>query len=77
MGGVGQAAAEPACAARWAATSALDIPTERTIQTALRTVLHDRTALVVAYRLSTIQIADRVLVIAGGRIIEDRRHALT
>lgn len=54
------------------ATSALDIPSERTIQTALRTVLHDRTALVVAHRLSTVQIADRVLVMAGGRIIEDR-----
>ncbi|MGH3402437.1 MAG: ABC transporter ATP-binding protein [Streptosporangiaceae bacterium] len=53
------------------ATSALDIPSERAIQTALRTVLRGRTALVVAHRLSTIQIADRVLVMAGGRIIGD------
>jgi ATP-binding cassette subfamily B protein len=53
------------------ATSVLDIPSERMIQTALRTVLRGRTALVVAHRLSTIQIADRVLVMAGGRVIED------
>lgn len=53
------------------ATSALDIPSERAIQTALRAVLRGRTALVVAHRLSTVQIADRVLVMAGGRIIED------
>jgi ATP-binding cassette, subfamily B, bacterial len=53
------------------ATSALDIPSERAIQTALRTVLRGRTALVVAHRLSTVQIADRVLVMAGGRIIAD------
>ncbi|MGH3158998.1 MAG: ABC transporter ATP-binding protein [Streptosporangiaceae bacterium] len=53
------------------ATSALDIPSERTIQIALRTVLRGRTGLVVAHRLSTVQIADRVLVMAGGRITED------
>jgi ATP-binding cassette subfamily B protein len=53
------------------ATSALDIPTERAIQTALRTVLRDRTALVVTHRLSTTQIADRVLVMGAGRIIAD------
>jgi ATP-binding cassette subfamily B protein len=53
------------------ATSALDIPSERAVQAALRHVLRDRTALVIAHRLSTVQIADRVLVMADGHIVED------
>jgi ATP-binding cassette, subfamily B, bacterial len=53
------------------ATSSLDIPSERMVQRALRTVLADRTALVIAHRLSTVEIADRVLVLEHGRIIED------
>jgi ATP-binding cassette, subfamily B, bacterial len=53
------------------ATSLLDIPTERLVQQALRTILAGRTALIIAHRLSTVQIADRVLVISGGRILED------
>lgn len=53
------------------ATSSLDIPSERQVQRALRTVLADRTALVIAHRLSTVEIADRVLVLEDGRIIED------
>nr|MDT0661651.1 ABC transporter ATP-binding protein [Micromonospora sp. DSM 115978] len=53
------------------ATSALDIPSERMVQRALRTILADRTALVIAHRLSTVEIADRVLVLDGGRIVED------
>jgi ATP-binding cassette subfamily B protein len=53
------------------ATSALDIPTEKALQTALHTLLRGRTALVIAHRLSTIDIADRVLVIDGGRIVAD------
>ena len=53
------------------ATSSLDMPTERLVQRALRTVLRDRTALVIAHRLSTVEIADRVLVVDGGRIVED------
>ncbi len=53
------------------ATSLLDIPTEQLVQRALRTILAGRTALVIAHRLSTVQIADRVLMISGGRIIED------
>jgi ATP-binding cassette, subfamily B, bacterial len=53
------------------ATSLLDIPTERLVQRALRTILAGRTALIIAHRLSTVQIADRVLVLSGGRIIED------
>jgi ATP-binding cassette subfamily B protein len=49
----------------------LDIPSERLVQRALRTVLVDRTALVIAHRLSTVEIADRVLVVEGGRVVED------
>lgn len=53
------------------ATSSLDIPSERLIQRALKTLLADRTAIIIAHRLSTVEIADRVLVIADGRLIED------
>ncbi|MGS2613462.1 ABC transporter ATP-binding protein [Micromonospora sp. LZ34] len=53
------------------ATSSLDVPTERLVQHALGTILRDRTALVIAHRLSTVEIADRVLVLDGGRIVED------
>ncbi|MGB6456560.1 MAG: ABC transporter ATP-binding protein [Streptosporangiaceae bacterium] len=53
------------------ATSLLDIPSERLVQDALRTILAGRTALIIAHRLSTVAIADRVLVLEHGRIIED------
>ncbi|MBB5162415.1 ABC transporter ATP-binding protein [Mycobacterium sp. AZCC_0083] len=53
------------------ATSSLDIPSERLVQRALATVLTDRTAVVIAHRLSTVQSADRVLVLEHGRIVED------
>ena len=53
------------------ATSLLDIPGERLVQRALRTILAGRTAMIIAHRLSTVQIADRVLVISDGRIVED------
>jgi ATP-binding cassette subfamily B protein len=53
------------------ATSLLDIPSERMVQAALRTVLADRTAMIIAHRLSTVAIADRVLVLDHGRITED------
>ncbi|MFC5286981.1 ABC transporter ATP-binding protein [Actinokineospora guangxiensis] len=53
------------------ATSSLDIPTERAVQGALESVLADRTALIIAHRLSTVLIADRVLVIDDGRVVED------
>jgi ATP-binding cassette, subfamily B, bacterial len=53
------------------ATSLLDIPSERLVQQALLTILAGRTALIIAHRLSTVQIADRVLVISDGRIVED------
>jgi ATP-binding cassette, subfamily B, bacterial len=53
------------------ATSLLDIPSERLVQNALRTILAGRTALIIAHRLSTVAIADRVLVLEHGQIIED------
>ncbi len=53
------------------ATSLLDIPSERLVQGALRTVLAGRTAVIIAHRLSTVAIADRVLVLDQGRITED------
>jgi ATP-binding cassette subfamily B protein len=53
------------------ATASLDIPSERMIQEALQTLLADRTAIIIAHRLSTVAIADRVLVMEHGRIIED------
>ncbi|NED80621.1 ABC transporter ATP-binding protein [Streptomyces sp. SID11233] len=53
------------------ATSSLDIPGERAVQRAMDTVLHGRTAVVIAHRLSTVEIADRVLVMEHGRVVED------
>jgi ATP-binding cassette subfamily B protein len=53
------------------ATSSLDIPGERLVQRALETVLAARTAVIIAHRLSTVAIADRVLVLDNGRLVED------
>ncbi len=53
------------------ATSSLDLPSERLVQRALRTLLRGRTAVIIAHRLSTVEIADRVIVIDGGRVVED------
>jgi ABC-type multidrug transport system fused ATPase/permease subunit len=53
------------------ATSSLDLPSERLVQHALRTLLRGRTAVIIAHRLSTVDIADRVLVIDAGRVVED------
>ncbi|SOD70422.1 ABC-type multidrug transport system fused ATPase/permease subunit [Jatrophihabitans sp. GAS493] len=63
--------ADPAVLILDEATSSLDVPTERAVQRALRTVLRSRTALIIAHRLSTVEIADRVVVLSGGRVIED------
>jgi ATP-binding cassette subfamily B protein len=63
--------ADPAVLILDEATSSLDIPSERLVQRALRTILSDRTAIVIAHRLSTVEIADRVLVLEGGRSVED------
>ena len=53
------------------ATSSLDIPGEQLVQDGLRTLLTGRTAVVIAHRLSTVMHADRVLVVDGGRVVED------
>jgi ATP-binding cassette subfamily B protein len=63
--------ADPAVLILDEATSSLDIPSERLVQRALRTILADRTALIIAHRLSTVEIADRVLVLDAGRVVED------
>jgi ABC-type multidrug transport system fused ATPase/permease subunit len=63
--------ADPAVLVLDEATSSLDVPSERMVQRALRTILADRTALIIAHRLSTVEIADRVLVMEHGRIVED------
>jgi ATP-binding cassette, subfamily B, bacterial len=53
------------------ATASLDIPSERLIQRALLTLLADRTAVIIAHRLTTVEIADRVLIVDDGEIVED------
>ncbi|MGW6140710.1 ABC transporter ATP-binding protein [Streptomyces sp. NPDC055144] len=63
--------ADPAVLILDEATSSLDIPGERAVQRAMHTVLRGRTAVVIAHRLSTVEIADRVLVMEHGRIAED------
>ena len=56
------------------ATSSIDTETEVLIQSAIRTVLKNRTSFIVAHRLSTIRSADRILVIRNGRITESGTH---
>ncbi|MFG2942666.1 ABC transporter ATP-binding protein [Streptomyces sp. NPDC048282] len=67
--------ADPAVLILDEATSSLDVPGERAVQRAMSTVLKGRTAVVIAHRLSTVEIADRVLVMEHGRIVEDGRPA--
>lgn len=63
--------ADPAVLILDEATSSLDIPSERLVQQALQTILAERTAVIIAHRLSTVEIADRVLVLEHGRVVED------
>ncbi|MFD0570183.1 ABC transporter ATP-binding protein [Kitasatospora gansuensis] len=63
--------ADPAVLILDEATSSLDVPGEQAVQHAMRTVLAGRTAVIIAHRLSTVEIADRVLVMDQGRIVED------
>ncbi|SHI43813.1 ATP-binding cassette, subfamily B [Aureimonas altamirensis DSM 21988] len=57
------------------ATSALDSQSERAVQEGLETLMRGRTTLVIAHRLATVLKADRILVMSGGRIIEEGTHA--
>ncbi|WP_456846490.1 ABC transporter ATP-binding protein [Cellulomonas sp. P5_C6] len=63
--------ADPALLILDEATSSLDVPGEALVQLGLQTLLADRTSVVIAHRLSTVMGSDRVLVIEGGRIVED------
>jgi ATP-binding cassette subfamily B protein len=57
------------------ATSSVDTATERIIQQAMARLLEGRTAFIIAHRLSTVRHADRILVLEGGRIVEEGTHA--
>jgi energy-coupling factor transporter ATP-binding protein EcfA2 len=57
------------------ATSALDSESEALVQEALGNLMHGRTSIVVAHRLSTVAALDRIVVLADGRIVEDGTHA--
>jgi ABC-type multidrug transport system fused ATPase/permease subunit len=56
------------------ATSALDTHAEREVQRALANLMEGRTSLVIAHRLSTVQRADKIVVLDGGRVVESGRH---
>ena len=57
------------------ATSALDAESERMVQAALESAMRNRTTLVVAHRLATVQQADRILVLDHGQLVEQGTHA--
>lgn len=56
-------------------TAALDVESELAVQRALDVLARNRTVLVIAHRLSTIGAADRILVVDGGRLVQQGRHA--
>jgi ATP-binding cassette subfamily B protein len=56
------------------ATSALDAESEALVQTALEHLMENRTTVVIAHRLATVRAADRIIVMDGGRIVEQGRH---
>ena len=56
------------------ATSALDTEAEMLVQQALENLMEGRTTFVIAHRLSTIAHADRIVVLAGGKIVEEGTH---
>jgi ATP-binding cassette subfamily B protein len=56
------------------ATSAIDVQVEQQIHDALRVLMEGRTTLIVAHRLSTISLADRVVLLEDGRVVADGTH---
>jgi ABC-type multidrug transport system fused ATPase/permease subunit len=66
--------ADPAVLILDEATSSLDPGTEALVERAVQTLLSTRTSMVVAHRLSTAEHADRILLVDGGRVVEDGRH---
>ena len=66
--------ADPALLILDEATSSVDLRTEARIEEALATLLSGRTSIVIAHRLSTIRDADRIVVVEGGRIVEQGSH---
>lgn len=57
------------------ATAALDYEAERTIQKNMRRICAGRTVFIIAHRLSTLSVCDRIVVLDGGRLVEDGTHA--
>jgi ATP-binding cassette subfamily B protein len=57
------------------ATSALDARSEQLVQEALERLMKTRTTIVIAHRLATVRAADRIIVMDGGRIVEEGTHA--
>jgi ABC-type multidrug transport system fused ATPase/permease subunit len=56
------------------ATSSLNSESERLIQDALETLMQGRTSFIIAHRLATVRHVDRLIVIAGGRVVESGTH---
>ena len=56
------------------ATSSLDTESERLVQAAMQKLMENRTTLVIAHRLSTVEHADRIVVLAQGRVVESGTH---
>ncbi|MCK4889246.1 MAG: ABC transporter ATP-binding protein, partial [Candidatus Aminicenantes bacterium] len=56
------------------ATSNIDSETEKFIEDATRKLLGERTSIIIAHRLSTIKMVDRIIVLRGGKVVEEGSH---